>query len=91
MRAASAMSPGGVVSVRFMILRASSARRISLAWRVLRWIATRRSTGSSMSVASVANIAPTRFPISDFSSALRSDTGTWAMRGSGGSSPRRSR
>ena len=54
---------------------------------VLSWIASSRSAGSSMSVASDANIAATFVPTSVLSSSVRSDTGTWAINGPSISSP----
>ena len=90
MRAASEIIAGGAVSEMPMILSAAIARCISLALWVLSLIARSRSAGSSMSVASEANIAPTFVPTS-LSSSARSDTGTCAISGESGSSSRSSR
>jgi hypothetical protein len=58
-----------------MILCTDNACWISLAFRVLSWIAARRSRGSAMSVASEVNIDPTLLPTSSRSVSVRSDTG----------------
>ena len=85
-RAASEMSPGEASSVSPRILSAARACCISLAPWVLSWMAPSRAAGSSMSVASEANMAPTLVPTSPASASVRSEIGTWAMRGEAGSS-----
>jgi hypothetical protein len=77
---------GGGVSIRFMIVSAPRARCISLAAIALSWMARRRSTGSSMSVASDTGMPEMAFPVTTSPSLVRTLTGTEAARGTSGSS-----
>ncbi|CKP34950.1 Uncharacterised protein [Mycobacterium tuberculosis] len=71
-----------------MIWCAEGALAISLALRVLSWMAARRLAGSSIWVASDAVIKLTWFPTSAFVSSLRVETGICAINGLAGSSSR---
>ena len=89
-RAASAITAGGMKLVASVNRSAGSARWRSLALRSSSWVRRSRSAGSGSSVGIGTTIVEMRLPNVPFSSARRTETGTIATSGSRGSSSRSS-
>ena len=84
-------SAGAANSAQSPRVSAPSAFCCSFTSAMHSWITSSRFTGSSMSVARLANMDVTRLPSASFSSSLRTDTGTIATSGPSGCSPCSSR
>jgi len=80
-RAARAASAGVANWAKSCSRSAGMALWSRLATIMASWMVRRRATGSASSVASVAIMADTWFPMADFWSSERTDTGTMASNG----------